>query len=76
MARRFLLEIVIYGIFAVIYFLVVLRWLEEPLVTLANESLWAYAVIGLLIIVAQGVLLEWLTSQILRFLERRWEHKP
>ena len=65
MARRFLLEVLLYATFAIAYFFLVLRWLSDPLVALAEESRIAYAVIGLIIIVLQGILLDWLTSQIM-----------
>ena len=71
MARRFLLEVIIYAGFAIVYFLVVLRWLADPLVDLAEANLYAYALVGLLIIAAQGVLLEWFTSLIMRRIGRR-----
>ena len=74
MARRFLLEVTIYAGFAIVYFLVVLRWLADPLVDLAKANLYVYALVGLLIIVAQGVLLEWFTSLIMHRIGRRRDH--
>jgi len=60
--RNFILEMVLYGVLVVAYFLVVLRFLGEPLMELYESSLPLYAVAALLLIVAQGVVLEWVTS--------------
>lgn len=60
--RNFLLEIIIYSILLVVYFLVVLRILGEPLKELFHLDLWVYAVVTLLLIVTQSVALEMLTS--------------
>ena len=63
--RNFLIELVIYGVLIIVYFLVVLRWLAEPLERLFGSNLALYAVVALVLIVAQGVLLEWVTSLII-----------
>jgi hypothetical protein len=60
--RNFAIEIVIYAILVVIYFLVVLRFLNEPLTTLYSAEPVVYAGLALLLILAQGVALEWITS--------------
>jgi uncharacterized membrane protein (DUF106 family) len=60
--RNFLLEIVIYGVLLLVYFLAVLRLLGEPLNQLFHLDLWVYAVATLLLIVVQSVALEMLTS--------------
>jgi len=46
----------------VIYFFLVLRVLGEPLTRLFHERPWLYALVGLGLIIAQGVVLEQITS--------------
>ena len=60
--RNFILEMILYGVLVVAYFLAVLRFLGEPLMELYESSLPLYAVVALILIVAQGVVLEWVTS--------------
>lgn len=60
--RNFILEMILYGVLVVGYFLVVLRFLGEPLTELYDSDLRLYAVAALALIVAQGVVLEWVTS--------------
>ena len=60
--RNFLIELIIYAVLLVIYFLVVLNYLGEPLYNLFNQSPWVYAGATLFLIVMQGVFLEWATS--------------
>ena len=67
--RNFLIELVIYGCLVSMYYVVVLRFLASPLSILFDRSLQGYAVVGLLLIVAQGVLLERLTFFLLERLE-------
>ena len=63
--RNFAIELVIYGALVVGYFLIALRFLEEYLTDLFNNNLTGYAIVALLLIVLQGVLLDWLTSFLL-----------
>jgi hypothetical protein len=65
---NFAIEILIYAALVVGYFLLVLRLLAEPLERLFSHSLTLYAIVGLLLIVAQAVLLEAITSLIMRWL--------
>ena len=60
--RNFILEMILYGILVVAYFLVVLRYLGDPLTELYDANLRLYAVVALALIMAQGVVLEWVTS--------------
>ena len=60
--RGFVIELVIYGVLVVVYFLAVLRLLGDPLARLFQGNLTVYAVVALVLIVAQGVLLEVITS--------------
>lgn len=66
--RNFLIEMLVYGFLLVIYFFVALRFLSEPLARLFNQNLNAYAAIGLALIVAQAVLLEFVVSFLFDFL--------
>lgn len=63
--RNFLIELVIYGGLVTLYYLLALRLLASPLKALFDRNLPLYAVISLALIVAQGVLLEHLTSYLL-----------
>ena len=60
--RNFSIEIGVYAILVVIYFLLVLKFLSEPLTNLFNDNLKIYAILALFLIVGQGVLLELITS--------------
>ena len=66
--RKFLIEMVVYGILLVIYFFAILRYLGEYLTRLYNDSLVIYAILALVLIVIQGVLLEALTSYLMKLL--------
>jgi hypothetical protein len=64
--RSLALELVIYGPLVTIYFLLFLRYFEEPFVNLFQQNPTSYAFASALAIVLQGVLLERLTSWLLR----------
>ncbi len=63
--RNFAIELVLYGILVVAYFLIVLRLLGEPLARLFHDQRIVYAFVGLVLIVAQGLVLEVITSFLL-----------
>ena len=63
--RGFLIELVIYAVLVIAYFFVVLRYLADPLYDLFNSNLVVYAFVALGLIVAQGLVLEAITSFIL-----------
>lgn len=65
LVRNFLLELIVYGILVIAYFLVVLRWLAEPINQLFHNNLITYAFVALGLILAQGVVLEYVTSFLL-----------
>jgi hypothetical protein len=65
--RTFVLEMLIYAALVVGYFFLVLRLLAEPLARLFDSNLVLYAILGLALIVAQGVVLEMVTSLIVGF---------
>ncbi|MCA9874163.1 MAG: hypothetical protein H6659_06555 [Ardenticatenaceae bacterium] len=60
--RNFLVELLVYAILLVVYFLLVLRFLGAPLNQLFHLNPVVYAGASLLLIVVQGVALEWITS--------------
>ncbi len=66
--RNFLIEMVLYGILLVIYFISVLQYLGEPLHNLFRLNPIVYAGASLLLIVAQSVLLERLTAYLVRWI--------
>lgn len=63
--RNFLIELVIYGGLVTLYYLLALRFLASPLKLLFEEYIVVYAIVSLLLIVAQGVLLENVTHFLL-----------
>ena len=65
---NFAIELIVYGLLVVGYFLVVLRLLGPFLRNLFQNELIIYAFLGLGLVVAQGVLLETITSFILDWL--------
>jgi hypothetical protein len=60
--RNFAIEVVVYAVLVVVYFLLVLRILGDPLEALFSSNLGLYAVVALGLIVVQGVVLEFVTS--------------
>ena len=66
----FLLELVVYAVLVTGYFFLVLHFLGGALRNLFETSKTAYAFVALALIVGQGVLLEVLTSALLRFFQR------
>ncbi len=70
--RNFAVELAIYSVLLLVYFFAVLRFLGDFLTNLAQNFTLAYALVGLGLIIAQAVLLEMLTSALMRWL--RLEH--
>lgn len=68
MIISFAIELVIYAVLVIGYFLIVLRLLGEPLNSLYNNSLGLYAFLALVLIVVQAVVLEAVTSFIMGLL--------
>lgn len=60
--RNFAIEMVVYGFLVLAYFFLVLRLLAEPLEQLFSSNLVVYAIAALVLIVAQAVLLDFVTS--------------
>jgi hypothetical protein len=64
--RSFIFELGIYGILLTAYFLLVLRFLGQPLTNLFEVNLRVYAIVALGLIVAQGIVLDGVTSLLIR----------
>lgn len=60
--RNFAIEVLIYAALVVGYFFLVLRFLADPLEKLFEDNLTVYGIVALLLILAQGVVLEAVTS--------------
>tara|TARA_B100002003_G_C13715530_1_gene358664 strand:+ start:210 stop:473 length:264 start_codon:yes stop_codon:yes gene_type:complete len=63
--RNLVIKLFVYGILITVYALLVLQWLSNPLQELFNSNMTMYAAASLALIIAQGVLLERLTSFLL-----------
>jgi len=68
LVRNFIIELAVYGILLVIYFFAVLQFLDGILNNLYLNNTTLYAVVGLALIVAQAVVLEAVTSFLIRLL--------
>jgi hypothetical protein len=60
--RNFVIEVAIYALLVVVYFFLVLRLLGKPLESLFENNIVLYAFVALFLIVAQGVLLDGVTT--------------
>ncbi len=69
--KAFLIELAIYTVLVVAYFLLVLHFLGGWLKGLFDHERWTYAIVGLAVVVTQAALLELLTSGLLRFFRAR-----
>lgn len=63
--RNFVIELIVYGALVAAYSVIVLRLLGKPLARLFHSNLGIFALVSLMLIVAQGVLLDALTSFLL-----------
>jgi hypothetical protein len=71
--RAFLVELVVYAILVVGYFFLVLHFLGESLHQLEMRHRYTYASVAILLIVGQAVVLEALTTLLLRLISGRSE---
>ena len=69
--RAFLVELVIYIVFVTVYFFLVLHFLADWLQELHLHHVKLYALMAIVLIIGQAVLLETVTTWLLRFLRRR-----
>jgi hypothetical protein len=60
--RNFAIEVIVYAMLVIVYFFLVLRLLGDPLEQLFSTNLVLYAFVALGLIVAQGAVLEVVTS--------------
>jgi len=67
--RNLMIEISIYSILIFGYYLIVLRWLDEWLLAIFQSNLVVYAVTGLGLIIIQAVLLDFVTSFLMRYIK-------
>jgi len=68
LVRNFIIELFVYGFLLVIYFFAVLQYLGGMLSNLYLNNTTLYAIVGLALIVTQAVVLEAVTSYLLRLL--------
>ena len=64
--RNLSIELAIYAPLVTVYYFIVLQFAMTPLVRLYNETPVIYAAVAIGVIVGQGVLLEALTSWLIR----------
>ncbi len=66
-------EIAIYSVLVVVYFLLVLRFIADGLQNLEHRHIVLYGLVAIALIVGQAVLLEFITTGLLRLLRGRSE---
>jgi hypothetical protein len=71
--RAFLIELVIYAVLVVAYFFLVLHFLGEGLYQLETRHRYAYAGAAILLMIGQAVLLQNVTTFLLRLIRGRAE---
>jgi hypothetical protein len=69
LVRNLLIEIIIYSVLILGYYLAVLRWLDDWLLSIFNSNLAVYSITGLGLIIAQAVLLDFVTLFLLRYIK-------
>jgi NADH:ubiquinone oxidoreductase subunit 6 (subunit J) len=70
-ARSFLVELIVYAGLVVVYVFFVISLLREWLDALYGRHKIGYAIVALLLIIGQGVVLEMVTTALLRLIRRR-----
>ena len=71
--RSFVLELFIYTLLVIGYVLLVLTFMSGWLKNLYDQGKTRYAIICLLLIIGQGIVLEMVTSVLLRFIRTKTE---
>jgi hypothetical protein len=69
--RAFAIELAIYAVLVVAYFFLVLHFLGGGLYQLESQHRYIYASVALLLMIGQAVLLQNVTTLLLRFIRRR-----
>ncbi len=67
--RALLLELPIYGALVVGYFFAVLHFLSDWLQHLHQHQTFAYAIVAIVLVIGQAVVLEWVSTLLLRFFQ-------
>ena len=71
--RSLLLELAVYTALVIVYFFAVLHFLGEQLKHIFDTNKLIYAVVALLLIIGQGVVLEMITTKLLKLMRSRSE---
>ncbi len=71
--RAFLIELAIYAVLVVAYFFLVLHFLGEGLQRLEQNHRYSYAALAILLMIGQAVLLQNVTTFLLRLIRGRTE---
>ena len=71
--RAFLIELVIYAVLVVAYFFLVLHFLGEWLHHLESRHRYTYGGVAILLMIGQAVVLQNVTTFLLRLIRRRAE---
>jgi hypothetical protein len=69
--RAFAIELVIYALLVVAYFFLVLHFLGGWLYRLESQHRYIYASVAILLMIGQAVVLQNVTTLLLRFIRRR-----
>ena len=69
--RAFLIELLVYAVLVVVYFFLVLHFLGETLHRLEHTHRVTYAVVAVLLMIGQAVLLQNITTVLLRLIRGR-----
>jgi len=69
--RAFAIELAIYALLIVAYFFLVLHFLGGWLYQLESQHRYTYASVAILLMIGQAVLLQNVTTLLLRFIRRR-----
>jgi hypothetical protein len=69
--RAFAIELVIYAVLVVAYFFLVLHFLGGWLYQLETQHRYTYASVAILLMIGQAVVLQNVTTLLLRFIRRR-----
>ena len=71
--RSFLVELMVYAVLVVGYFYLVLHFLGTWIKTIYDQDKGLYAVVALGLMIGQGVILEMVTSGLLKFIRSKTE---
>jgi hypothetical protein len=72
-AISILIEVGVYAVLVVAYFFLVLHFLGDSLTSIYQRDKRIYAVVALLLIIGQGLVLEMLTTGLLRWIRSRMD---